>query len=263
MPDALSGRHRIHYTDTGSGYSVLFGHSLTFDGTMFEVQTAVLSKKFRCISIDFRGHGKSSKLDEPYTLDDNAADVLAVADAVGAKRFHYVGLSMGGMTGMRVALRAPDRVTALALLDTSAGEEDPAKRTAYSDYAKQSRDKPPMPPMIEMTLGLMFSPAFMKREPAVTDRYRKILLSNDVNAISQATLAVTNRESILGRIGSIKCPVLVIVGSQDIATPPAQARAIASSIPNAALEVIEGAGHMTPVEAPGEVTPLLLEFLGG
>ncbi len=261
MPEIASGRHRIFYQEDGSGSPVLFGHSLTFDGDMFEAQVPELSKRHRCIRVDFRGHGRSSKIDEPYTLEDNAQDVFTLADALGIAGFHYVGLSMGGMTGMRMALMQPRRLRSLTLLDTSAAEEEPGNRAAYGKFAADSRDKPPVPAMAEMTLGLMFSPGFMKRDPQTVQRYRQKLLLNDVNAMSQTTLAVCNRGSVLERLGSIRTPSLVIVGSRDVATPPAKAGQIASAIPGARLETIPDAGHMTPVEEPELVTKLVSDFL--
>jgi pimeloyl-ACP methyl ester carboxylesterase len=261
--DIAVGQHSIHVRENGSGYPVLFGHSLTFDGDMWEEQATALGDGYRCLRLDFRGHGRSSKVDEPYTLWDNARDVIAVADTLDLGTFHYVGLSMGGMTGMRLALEHPERIRRLALLDTDAAAEEPSARRAYRRFAESSRAMPTQPAVTEMLLGLMFSDPFRQRDPETTDRYRQKIVDNDRIAMSQATLAVVDRESILERLGEIGHPTLVVVGSLDRPTPVDKAEQIAAGIPNARLVVVEDAGHMTPVETPEAITRLLSDFLEG
>ncbi|MEW6777434.1 MAG: alpha/beta hydrolase [Bdellovibrionota bacterium] len=240
------------------------GHSLVLDHEMFDPQAKALSQKYRVIRLDFRCHGQSEKVKKPFSLEDYRDDVFAVADALGIGRFHWVGLSQGGMTGMRMALKSPGRIAGLVLLDTSADVENPATLPQYKNWNEQSRKMPPNEQMAKMGLQMtFFSPKFLGANPELFARYVQKLLANDREALYHATNAVLDRRSILEDIRKIKNPTLVMVGENDTATVPAKSEQIHEAIEGSALEKIPGAAHISTLENPEFVNEKLLTFFAG
>src|SRR3984893_13871949 len=130
MPVALVNGHPLYFEDSGgSGPSVILSHGFLMDHEMFAPQVEALSGEFRMITWDQRGFG-STPAGGPFTCWDSAADVLALLDHLGIGQAVLVGMSQGGFLSLPVALTAPERVKALALIDTQAGTEDPAARPA-------------------------------------------------------------------------------------------------------------------------------------
>ncbi|MFT4187014.1 MAG: alpha/beta fold hydrolase [Aeromicrobium sp.] len=254
---------QVHVTDTGGdGPAVVFGHGLLFSGWMFHHQVDALKDRYRCVTIDWRGQGQTPPALGGYDMDTLCDDLVGVLDALGLDRVHYVGLSMGGFVGMRFASRHPRRIETLALLDTSAGPEDPEKAPRYRTLAKVYR---------WLGIGLvakkvepiMFSEAFIASPEgrATIDEWIAMLKKVPRGGMRQAILGVTDREPILPEIGVITAPTLVATGERDVATPVAKAEVIADEIPRSWLEIIPGAGHLSPLEQPEVVTRLLEEHL--
>ncbi|HTY28094.1 MAG TPA: alpha/beta hydrolase, partial [Mycobacterium sp.] len=137
MPGFARDGALIYYTDTDvpagrpDAPTIVFGHGLLFSGWLFHPQIAVLREMYRCVAIDWRGQGKSSAAERGYDMDTLASDAIALIESLELAPVHYVGLSMGGMIGQRIAARRSELVRSLTLLDTSAGPEDPAKVGKY------------------------------------------------------------------------------------------------------------------------------------
>src|SRR5688500_3593618 len=137
MPIAHVNGADVHYTDTGSppgkpdAPAVVFGHGLLFSGWMFSHQVEALEDHYRCVTIDWRSQGQSPMARDGHDMDTLTSDVLGLLDHLGLDAVHYVGLSMGGYVGMRLAARHPERVLSLALLDTGSGSEDADKVSKY------------------------------------------------------------------------------------------------------------------------------------
>jgi len=261
---------RIGYEVAGEGPAVVLGHSLLCDGRMWDAVAPVLARRYRVINIDARGHRASTWPGSPgspgspgpFTLDDLAEDWRAILDAERVDRAALCGLSMGGMTAMRLALAAPERVAALALLDTSADAEAAVKRLQYRLLAEIFKAFGNLAGPLEAPLRrIMFGVSTRADKPGVVARELGRMREQDARQIYHATRAVFDRPSIFGRLGAIRCPTLVMVGEEDVATPPDRARRIAGAIPGARLEVIPRAGHLTTVEQPEAVTAILLAFL--
>lgn len=259
MPKLKVNGIEIRYTEKGSGPPLVFGHSLTLDGSMYDEAAARLSKSFRTVQIDFRGHGNSDKPDADYTLDDVSSDVYELIRALGLKSMAYVGLSMGGMVGMRLAIRESGLFRAMVLLDTSAEEEE--RRDEYEQWAEMTKDMEPNEPQAQAVLNLLTAPGFAQERPEVQSRLMERLLSNHMRGVYRASLAVVRRDSILDRLGTIGCPVLVVVGEKDIATPPKHAEVIHRAIPGSELFEVPGSGHLSILEKPDIVIPKMETFL--
>jgi 3-oxoadipate enol-lactonase len=262
MPKATVDGKEYFYDEKGSGFPVVFAHSLTFDRHMWDHQVEALSGRYRCISYDFLGHGASSVGDGEYSLEDEAENLHALMVQWGASPAHLVGLSMGGMVGLRLALAHPHDVRSLALLDTSAEEEVAERRPQYEAMAAAARASG-AESVVDAVAPFMFSRGFLQSQPEKVAQFRQSFIGSNVEGIELATKAVTRRTNVLERISEIKAPTLVIVGGEDISTTPDKAQRIVERIAGARLETIAGAGHMTPIEQPERISQLLSEFLTG
>ena len=139
MPTLQVNGAELFYDERGSGSeTVVFAHGLLFDGRMFDAQVAALSGRFRCLTFDFRGQGRSAVTPDGYDMDTLADDAAALIEALGASPCHFVGLSMGGFVGLRLASRRPELLRSLALVDSSADPEPadnlPRYRLLNTDY---------------------------------------------------------------------------------------------------------------------------------
>jgi pimeloyl-ACP methyl ester carboxylesterase len=244
-----------HYVDHGgTGPTVVLLHSFLMDGDMFAPQVATLGDAFRLIAVDERGHGQTPA-DGPFTYWDVAEDVLAVADELGVDQFAVVGTSQGGFVGLRLALLAPDRVTALAVLGTSAAPEDPQVAEAYRGLGALWATQGPTDQLVDMVaticLGAMDASAWRIKLRALPSDRVTVLMD-----------ALVDRDGVLDRLGEISCPTLVLHGSADAAYPVERAREIVEAVPKAEpLVLVDGGAHFLSLTDPDAVNPPLREFL--
>jgi len=239
---------------------LLFLHGLTFDTRMWTDQVAALCKKYRCINMDFRGHGRSSTTESEYSLEQFAEDVYGLMKELGIEQAHVAGLSMGGMVAVRLALAHPEVVRSLMLLDTSARPEQAERAPQYETMARISREQGPEA-IMQGVIPIFFSQAFIEGQPQKLEAFKEQFRSLNPEGVYRATLAVTRRRDICEEIKSIRVPTLVIVGKEDLAMPVREAETIQRQIAGSRLEKIAGAGHMTPIEQPEKVTAIIEEFL--
>ncbi len=258
MPTAKVNGQNLNYEDTGSGEPVIFLHGLTFSARMWDAQVKALSKRYRCINADFRGHGGTPPSGE-FTLEDLAEDAHGLIAQLGVAPAHVVGLSMGGMVAMRLALAYPGDVRSLVLLDTSADPELPERAPQYEMLANIAREQG-LGAVLDAVLPIFFAPRFLARTDEV-NVWRERLAANDREGVYQATLAVARRSDISVDIRRISAPTLVVVGELDDPTPLEKHQAIRDAIVGSELAVIPGSGHMSPLEAPGAVTEAIERFL--
>lgn len=259
----------VAYLDTGApdarpdAPAIVFGHGLLFSGWMFEKQIERLRSSYRCIAIDWRGQGASPPADDGrYDMDTLTDDAVAVIDSLGLDRVHWVGLSMGGFVGQRVAARKPERIRSLVLLETSPDREE--RFAAIQDKALSLiYQVAGIKPVRRSVEKIMLGPAF-RNDPAsrpVIEEWMRQIEQTDRRGLRGAILAVANRAAVCDEIGRITAPTLVICGLDDIPTPVKKARRIAAAIPGARLELVADCGHSATIERPDEVTALIEKFL--
>jgi 3-oxoadipate enol-lactonase len=250
---------RISYEVHGEGAPLILGHSLLFDGRMWESIVPGLSRRFRVINVDARAH-RNSTAAGPFTIWDLADDWLAILEAEKAERAFLCGLSLGGMTAMRLALRHPERVAAMALLDTSADPEAPGDRRTYRVLAEIQRAVRLdflVDPIVERK---MFSRTSRRDQKELVARGMAMYREKAPRDVYPALRATFDRESILDRLAEIRCPTLVLCGDEDAATIPARSQRITERIPGATLTMIPRAGHISAMEQPAAVEAALLDF---
>jgi pimeloyl-ACP methyl ester carboxylesterase len=214
-----------------------------------------LQDSYRVINVELRGHGDSTA-EGPFTLADLVDDWLAILDQEGIEQAVLCGLSTGGMTAMRVAGRAPDRVAGLALLDTNAAPETPFNRFQYGMLGWGYSNLGLLPK--KTLLRKMYSPATLAARPDLGEAFLEQVEGFDRRRLGHAMKAVFGRSGF--DVSPLSVPALVIVGEHDLATPPICARRMAEAIDGASLEIVPGAGHLTAEERPEIVSDLLEPF---
>jgi pimeloyl-ACP methyl ester carboxylesterase len=194
-------------------------------------------------------------------MADHAADVLALMDTLGAQTATLVGLSMGGYVAMEVLAEAPERVRALVLADTRApGDDADARRQSRAAQIEAIRTKG-LAHFAEITLPRMFSTAAYRDRPDLVDRFRQIIVGQRPGAVIAAAQGIAARQNMLDTLRQVTCPTLVLVGSEDAATTPADAQQLVATIPGSTLVVFKGAGHMSNWEAPEPFNQAVRTFL--
>jgi len=268
LPTFERGPAVIHYTDTGAparhphAATVFFGHGLLFGGWMFRAQIAALRNRYRCVAIDWRGQGDSAATGGGCDMDTLTDDASSLIGMLGVGPVHYVGLSVGGFVGQRLAARRGELVRTLTLLGTSADAEDPDKARRYRLMAGIYR-LTDISPLRRAVQPLMFGPAFLADPTSkpVTDEWARRLRRCRRSGISKAVRAVADRTGVEDEIEKITAATLVIVGADDVATPPPHSRHIAEQVSGARLVQIPNCGRGSALEQPETITALLAEFL--
>ncbi|HZZ97685.1 MAG TPA: 3-oxoadipate enol-lactonase [Jatrophihabitantaceae bacterium] len=214
-----------------------------------------LAEQFRVVRIDHRGHGDSplSPAGTECTLADLSADVIEVLDELGLDRVYLAGLSLGGMTGMWLAIHHPDRIKRLALLCTSAAMVS----DTYAERAQMVRTEG-MRAAVDRIVGRWLTVGTAERDPDLVVALRAMVLSIDAESYAQCCEAIAAMD-LRADLGRIAAPTIVIAGRQDSATPPEHGALIANGIPGARLELLDNAAHLATLEQPGRIGMLLLE----
>ncbi|WP_264300008.1 alpha/beta fold hydrolase [Microbulbifer taiwanensis] len=235
-------------------------HSFLCNGSMWSEQVEPLSEYFRVINIDIRGHGQSGEADQPLDIYDLVKDILAVLDAEGVDSAVWAGLSIGGMIALRAALVVPQRVSGLVLLDSHAGTETRFKKFKYRAMVATAKLFG-IDPLLPKVARLMFGRHTLQTQPELVQHWKQIFSAMPLASIDNVCDALCHRDSLKSRLAEISQPTLVLVGEEDISLPPPCSEALARRLPNAVLEIIPRAGHLSTLEQPAAVTKSMLEFL--
>jgi pimeloyl-ACP methyl ester carboxylesterase len=259
---------KVNITDSGapagnaSAPTVVFGHGLLFSGHMFEAQIERLRSTYRCVTIDWRGQGKTPATEDGYDMDTLSLDAAAVIEGLGVGPVHYVGLSMGGFVGLRLAARRPELLRSLILLDTSADPEDPAMAKQDRLLCKVYRVVG-IRPLSGKVGKLMFGPTFLADPASKPDleRWKAGVAAVERPGMVKAILGVVDRLPVTAELDAISLPTLIVVGEDDAATPVARSEAIAAGIKGSVLKKVKDCGHSSTVEQPEILADLIEEFL--
>ncbi|WP_068273187.1 3-oxoadipate enol-lactonase [Aldersonia kunmingensis] len=238
------------------GPTVVLSNSLGSDHRMWDAQVPELEKRFRVVRYDTRGHGSSPVPAGPYALDDLADDLIALLDRLDIDTCHLVGLSLGGMTAMRVAARNPERIDRLGLLCTAAALP-PA--SVYTERAALVREQG-TGVVAEGVVSRWFTPDFLERNPGVRRKHEEMVATTPDEGYA-ACCEVIAALDVRDDLASIKAPTLAIAGGDDLATPPAKLAEIADNIRDARLLVVPHSAHLAPAQQPQIITPALIEHL--
>ena len=248
----------INYEVEGNGPWITLSHSLACNLHMWDDQMELLTKRFKVLRFDTRGHGQSTAPEGEYTLDQMADDVHGLFAHLGIKETHWVGLSMGGMIGQTYALKYPGAFKSLVLADTTS-RRPPNAAQMWGERIVIAREKG-MAGVLDSTLARWFTAPYIKARPDVMKRIGADILNTPVAGFCGACAAIAKVDT-LDRLKEIKCPVFITVGDQDHGTPPDMARAIHANLPGSSLAIIESAAHISNVEQKDVFNQNLINFL--
>jgi 3-oxoadipate enol-lactonase len=234
---------------------LMLSNSLGTNLHMWDPQIPELTKHFRVIRYDSRGHGKSGAPDGPYSIDELGRDALAIMDALELDQVHWIGLSKGGMIGQWLLTHAPERIGRAVLANTGSHMPPP---DLWNQRIRTALDKG----MEELTPGVIerwFTPEFRAREPDTVEKIVRMLQTTPPHGYAGSCSAIRDmdqRESIR----SVTNPVLVVVGSRDPATPPEMGKHIASTIRGARIVTLDAA-HLSNIEQADAFNQAVIDFL--
>ncbi|HEY8093754.1 MAG TPA: 3-oxoadipate enol-lactonase [Acidimicrobiales bacterium] len=237
---------------------VVLGSSIGTSSAMWAPQVAALSRRYRVVRYDHRGHGDSPVPPGPYALDDLGGDVLALLDRLEVERVAFGGLSLGGMVGMWLGIHAPERISSLVLCCTSAYLGPPERWQERADLVRREGTMA----LVEATRPRWFSAGTLARAPEIVGPLIQGLADTPDEGYAGCCSAIGGMD-LRDQIQAIPAPTLVICGAEDPATPLDMALTIHQAISGSQLVVIPDAGHLATVEQPGRATAAILAHLDG
>jgi pimeloyl-ACP methyl ester carboxylesterase len=258
MPAKTVNGHTLHYEESGRGTPLVLLHGFPLDLRIWTKQREALADQFRVITPDLRGFGQSASI-ATFTLAELAEDVHALLVELKALPCVLGGLSMGGYTVLEYVRKFPADLQGLILIDTKAEGDTPEGKQGRDKMIQLVREKG-SPAVAEQMMPKMLAPEAEKNRPAVARELRQIMENCPPLTIEHALAAMRDRTDHTNNLPSIAVPTLIIVGDADAITPPKMAEAMNKAIPRSKLEIIHGAGHMSPMEQPEQVNRALREF---
>jgi 3-oxoadipate enol-lactonase len=235
---------------------IVFAHALGSDRSIWEHQVEALRASYRVVRVDLRAHGASPVPPGPYSIEAMAMDVLRVADVAGIRRFRYCGISLGGLVGLWLAARRPDRIAALVAANTASkigtAEGWRARSVAVAEQG--------LGPLADAIPARWVSPAFATENPARLDRLRRAFVNTDPRGYVACCQAIGETD-LTPILSSIRAPTLVVGGRLDISTPVSDAESLHSRIEGSSLVVLEGAAHLSNLDQAELFTAVVAHFL--
>lgn len=258
MSTALINGVTVRFSDSGGdGEPVVFSHGYLMDSAMFDPQVTALAPEYRVITWDARGFGGTRAVGE-FSYWDSARDVLGLLDHLGIERAVLAGMSQGGFVSLRAALLAPERVRALVLIDSQAGQEDPAIAPAYEQLEQTWFEQGPGP-VQDIVASIILGPA---DGPVPYAPWFAKWAAADRAELRLAFRCLMDRDDITGRLGEISCPALILHGTADAAIPVTKAADVQAGLAGPAeLVLVEGGSHAANLSHPDQANVALLEFL--
>jgi pimeloyl-ACP methyl ester carboxylesterase len=255
---------RLAFLDEGPGPAVVLLHGFPLSGAMWKEQLDGIGSIYRLIVPDLRGHGGSPAPDGVYTMDEMADDVIELLDTLSLDDPVVVGgLSMGGYVALSLAVRYPARFRGLMLMDTRAGADSPDSAQKREEMAGVVLDADHVGPLVESMIPRLFAKTTLELRPERVASLREVMERTSPRGIAGALRGMACRPDRRGDLPNIAVPTLVLVGEEDVITPPIEAQALADAIPGSRLEIVPDSGHMAPYENPAVTNPVILRFLEG
>jgi 3-oxoadipate enol-lactonase len=254
---------RIRLRVGGSGPAMLFWPSLLMDGTLWSAQAEHFADRFQVVLVDPPGHGGSDPLTRPFTFEQCAQVIVAIADDLDVQRIHVIGNSWGGMIGGTFAALHPDRTGVAVLMNATASCAGRRQRIEYAVLMQAARllggiRGPLVGPVRDAFLG----PTAKREKPEVIATVNELAKAVNVGSGRHAVASVVPcRPDQRTLFGTIRTPVLVVAGAEDKTFPVKETEQMADAIPGARFVVLEQSAHLAALESPKEVNALIDDFL--
>lgn len=250
----------VAYQESGSGPPLLLLHGFSLDHTIWSAQAEALSRSYRVLCPDMRGMGRTTHAGGAITLEMMADDMAAFLGALDISAAAVAGFSMGGYVLLQMAVRHPLMVRACGFVSTRAAADSEEGKQARLRQMRLVIDEG-MAPFAAEFLPALFSPGYLSSHPLEAEATRRVVTSQVPNHIAALIDANRRRADMTPRLGEIAVPCVVLGGTADALIPVAQMRALQEGLPDSVYEMIEGAGHTTPLESASRVTFQLDQLL--
>jgi 3-oxoadipate enol-lactonase len=250
----------IEYEATGRGRAVLLFHAFPLGRFMWDAQVEALAANFCVVRFDARGFGGSSLGEGPLTMERIADDGAALLDHLGIDEAVVGGCSMGGYAALAFVRRHPQRLLGLVLQDTRAGA-DTAEAKANRAVLAAKVLAEGSGAAVEAFLPKLLGETTRREQPDLVARVGEHILAAAPEGIANALHGLAARADSRETLPTIAVPALVLVGAEDVLTPPSEAALLSAAIPRARLDVIPEAGHLANLESPAAVNAALQAFL--
>jgi 3-oxoadipate enol-lactonase len=250
----------VHYEIAGSPEApwLVCIHSLATDLSVFDAQVDAFARTHRVLRLDLRGHGGTSSTPPPYTIELLVADVVAVMDVLEIERADIVGLSIGAILGLGLAIDHAGRVDRLVVSD--ARSDAPEPYVAMWDTTIARANSEGIEAVVDGSMERWFTAPFRERKPPALERLRARAVQTSLDGFIGCARAVQGL-AYLPRLHEITAPTLFLVGSDDPAAPPAVMEDMAGRVAGSRFVVLPEAGHLTSVEQPEAYTAAVTTFL--
>jgi 3-oxoadipate enol-lactonase len=232
--------------------TIVFVNSLATTGAMWDRLVAEMPEGWRALRYDQRDRG-GPRGGEPFSLDDLVADLMAVLDESGVSRAHVVGVSLGGLVGLRAAAMRPERIRTLTAMCCASRFRPEVWVQRAAAVRRQG-----VAPLIPGIIDRWFTPEFQADNDELVAAFRDMLASTDDVGYAFASDVLATAD-VGADLPSISVPTLVLGGERDAANPPADLEAIARAVPGARLEILPDVAHLAPVAAPARIAHLIIE----
>jgi pimeloyl-ACP methyl ester carboxylesterase len=249
---------KLTFDESGKGPPLVLLHGFPLDARVWKSQRAALSDRFRVITPDLRGFGRS-KSDEPFSIEALADDVHELLAQIGALPCVLGGLSMGGYAALAYVKKYASDLRGLILIDTKADADTTEGKQGREKMIQLAREKGSKA-VADQMMPKMLAKDAEKTRPAAAQELRAIMEACPARTIEHALAAMRDRPDRSGELADISVATLVIVGDQDAITPPDVATKMYQSLTTGQLVTIEGAGHMACMEQPEQVTRAIRDF---
>ncbi len=239
---------------------LILSNSLATDHRMWSPQMQALTADFRVLRYDTRGHGSSTATAAPYGFDDLTGDVIGLMDHLGIAKATFMGLSLGGMTALGMALDHPDRIERIICCDARADAPDVYKQMWPANIARARENG--MSALAGPTIERWFTEAFRNKSASkpVLEETADMITKTSVEGYAGCASALMTLD-YLPRLGAIKVPALFVVGAHDPAAPADVMKAMADATPGSAYVRIEDAAHLSNIEQPEAFTAAIQRWL--
>ncbi|MDP1725117.1 MAG: alpha/beta hydrolase [Alphaproteobacteria bacterium] len=256
----------LHIVEKGNGYPIVFGHSYLWDAHMWDPQVNELSKEYHCLGIELWNHGQSPNVPKsPYSIEEMAEAYYQAVLKQGIKEFAFVGLSVGGMIGVELALKYPKAVKALVVSASHVGREPASSLTEYLGLMDRlDREAKISQEFAKELASYFFTKETLKNNPTLVNRFVQSLVAYPPQRIQGLTTigrGIFNRKDRMKDLSQIQCPTLYMVGADDIARPPHESQEMAKATPHSECVIVPNAAHVNNLEQPEFVTNHLKSFL--
>lgn len=263
MPRRMIRGCEYYVEEAGTGQdTIVFLHGLFMSGRAWHNQVLALRSRFRCVSIDLRGHARSSSPSDGYSMDDLADDVIQLIQAAGYGPCHIVGCAMGSTIAMHLALRRPEMIRSLTLMAATAEAEEGAigRQLWMTGFLMQMVGTRPF---ARTLMRRIFGEHFLRDEDRriQVDHWRNEFRKHNAKGVARALRAYARRDSLVSVAGRIRPPTLILAGEQDSICHIRESRALNETISGSRFVTSPKAAHCPPVETPDAVSEALTGFL--